>query len=196
MLRRMVDFLQRRIARTRVYKTVTTRRDGPLTPGRAAARLSAYVYGNILVLTAVVAATPASIDDGAAFVLVLTTAATTFVAHVFAEVVARSNIPESMHGSTDSEKRQSVLDEIRDAVPIASSGTIPAVILALAWLWILPTYWAQLIAAGVVIFRIATLQIVAQRLRGRPLTFRVFVAGLVTAFVAAIIVLLKVLTAH
>ncbi|AYJ48392.1 hypothetical protein [Rhodococcus sp. P1Y] len=192
----MIDFLAGRIARTALYRSATSRRSGPLPAARAAARLSAYVYGNILVLTAVVAASPASIDDGAAFALVLATASTTFVAHVFAEIVARSNIPESMHGSTDSEKKQSVLDEIRDAVPIASSGTVPAIILALAWLWILPTFWAQLIAGGVVVFRIASLQLVAQRLRGRPLTFRVFVAGLVTAAVAAVIVFLKVYTSH
>lgn len=192
----MVDRLRRRAANTAVYKFAATRAGGPLPPTRAAARLSAYVYGNILVLTAVVAASPASIDDGGAFLLVLATTFTTFLAHVFAEVVARSNIPESVHGSTNSEKKASVLDEIRDAVPIASSGTVPAVILALAWLWILPTFWAQLIAGGVVVFRIATLQIVAQRLRGKPLTFTVFVAGLVTAAVAAVIVLAKVYAGH
>ena len=154
------------------------------------------MYGNILVLTAIVAATPSSIEHGGAFALVLTTASTTFVAHVFAEVVARSNIPESVHGSTSAEKKQTVLEEIRDAVPIASSGTLPAIVLALAWLWILPTFWAQLIAGGVVVFRIATLQIVARRLRGQPLTFKVFVAGLVTAALAAAIVVLKVFTSH
>ncbi|MFC8178327.1 MULTISPECIES: hypothetical protein [Nocardiaceae] len=192
----MIDNLRSRIVRTAAYRRLSTRASGPLTPTRAAARLSAYVYGNILVLTAVVAASPASIDDGDAFLLVLATASTTFVAHVFAETVARSNIPESVHGSTDNEKKQTVIDEIRDAVPIASSGTVPAVILALAWLWILPTFWAQLIAGGVVVFRIATLQIVAQRLRGQPLTFKVFVAGLVTAALAAVIVFLKVYTSH
>jgi hypothetical protein len=182
--------------KTRVYDRLATRAQGPLTPARAAARLSAYIYGNLLVLTAVVAASPTSIDDGAAFVLVLATTTTTFVAHVFAEIIARSNIPESVHGSTDTERRQSVLDEIRDAVPIASSGTVPALVLALAWLWILPTFWAQLLAGGVVVFRIATLQIVAQRLRGQPLTFRVFVAGLVTAVIAGLIVLAKVYFTH
>lgn len=196
----MIDRLRRRVAETaaytRAYERLATRRAGPLPPARAAARLSAYVYGNILVLTAVVAASPASIDDGAAFVLVLATTVTTFLAHVFAEVVARSNIPESVHGSTESEKKESVLDEIRDAVPIASSGTVPSAILALAWLWILPTFWAQLIAGGVVVFRIATLQIVARRLRGKPLTFAVFVAGLATAAVAAVIVFAKVYFAH
>lgn len=196
----MIDSLRRRVAETayyrRLYRRIASRPTGPLPPTRAAARLSAYVYGNILVLTAVVAATPVSIDDGAAFALVLATTLTTFVAHVFAEVVARSNIPESMHGATESEKKQSVVDEIRDALPIASSGTVPAIILALAWLWILPTFWAQLIAGGVVVFRIATLQIVAQRLRGKPLTFKVFVAGLVTAVLAALIVFAKVYFTH
>lgn len=179
-----------------MFERLSSRKAGPLPPARAAARLSAYVYGNILVLTAVVAASPSSIDDGGAFLLVLATTTTTFVAHVFADIVAHSNIPEAMHGSTDSEKRKSALDEIRDAAPIASSGTVPAIILALAWLWILPTYWAQLLAGGVVVFRIATLQVVAQRLRGRPLTFKIFVAGLVTAAIAALIVLAKVYTAH
>lgn len=192
----MKDAIRRRVLETRAYRLAATRPTGPLPPMRAAARLAAYVYGNILVLTAVVAATPDAIDDGGAVLLVLTTATTTFVAHVFAEVVARSSIPEAVHGSTESEKKQSVLDEIRDAVPIASSGLFPAVVLALAWLWILPGFWAQLIAGGVGVFRIATLPIVAERLRGRPLTFRVLIAGLSTAVIAAVIVLVKVYTSH
>ena len=181
---------------TAIYKRLATRPGGPLPPDRAAARLAAYIYGNILVLTAVVAASPESIESGRAFVLGLATASTTLVAHVFAEIVARSSFPEAVHGETEEEKKQSVLAEVRDAVPIASSGTVPAIILALAWLWILPTSWAQLIAGGVGVFRIATLPLVAERLRGRPLTFRVVVAGFGTAAVAAIIVLIKVYAGH
>lgn len=181
---------------TVTYKRLATRPGGPLPPARAAARLAAYVYGNILVLTAVVAATPESIDDGGAFLLVLATASTTFVAHLFAEFVARSSIPESVHGTTASERKQSAFAETRDAVPIASSGTAPAIILALAWLWILPAFWAQLIAGGVGVFRIATLPLIVERLRGRTLSFRVLVAGLGFAAVAAVIVVIKVYTSH
>ena len=187
---------RQRRARARLYDRLVDRQGGPLTPGRAAARLSAYVYGNILVLTAVASASPASVENGAAFALVLATTCTTFLAHVFAELVARSNIPESVHGSTESEKKATISDEIRDAVPIASSGTIPAMILALARLSILPSVWAQPLAAGAVVLRIAAIHTVAHRLRGRPLTFRALLAGLITAALAAVVVLVKVYLTH
>ncbi|OZE38323.1 MULTISPECIES: hypothetical protein [unclassified Rhodococcus (in: high G+C Gram-positive bacteria)] len=185
-----------RIRRTRLYRRLVTRADGPLEPARAAKRLSAYVYGNILVLAAVAASTPSSIENGTAAVLVLATAVTTFLAHVFADFVASSQIPEAHGDATDEQRTFEAVEEFRDAVPILSSGTVPAVMLALGWLSVLPGQWSELLAGGVIVIRIATIQMVTERIRGNPLTFRAILGGLATAAIAALIVLAKVFLGH
>ncbi|MDV8022823.1 hypothetical protein [Rhodococcus sp. IEGM 1330] len=185
-----------RIRRTRLYRRLVTRADGPLEPARAARRLSAYVYGNILVLAAVAASTPSSIEQGTAAVLVLATAVTTFLAHVFADFVASSQIPESHGDATDEQRTFKAVEELRDAVPILSSGTVPALMLALGWLSVLPGQWSELLAGGVIVVRIATIQLVTERIRGNPLTFRAILGGLATAAIAALIVLAKVFLGH
>ncbi|MGV8874398.1 MAG: hypothetical protein ACOH2Q_17835 [Rhodococcus sp. (in: high G+C Gram-positive bacteria)] len=185
-----------RIRQSRLYRRVVTRADGPLAPARAARRLSAYVYGNILILAAVAASTSASIEHGTAAVLVLATAGTTFLAHVFADFVAGSQIPEAHDDATDEQRKFKAVEELRDALPILSSGTFPALMLALGWLSVLPAQWAELAAGGVIVVRIASIQIVTQRIRGNPLTFRALLGGLATAAVAALIVLAKVFLGH
>ena len=89
-----------------------------------------------------------------------------------------------------------MLDELRDAVPIVSSASWPAIILALGWLDAVPTQVAQLVAGGIVVIRIASIEIVSERVRGNRLTFRVLVAGLVTAALAAVIVVAKTYVGH
>ncbi|MFC0451821.1 hypothetical protein [Rhodococcus jostii] len=180
---------------TTMRRRVTERKHGPLPAARASARLSAYVYGNILVLTVVVAATPRTIENGAAVALVLGTTVTTFLAHVFADAVAHGSVPVD-DDAEPAERSSNALDELRDAVPIVSSGTGPAALLALGWLHVLPTAWAQLLAGGVIVFRISTIQIVTERVRGNRLTLRLLIVGLATAALAAAIVIAKVLVGH
>ena len=55
------------------YGVLTARRGGPLPPARAASRLSAYVYGNLLVLAAIVLASAGDIYEGHAVLIVLGT---------------------------------------------------------------------------------------------------------------------------
>lgn len=183
-------------ARTGLHRRLVARRDGPLTPERASARLSAYVYGNILTLAAVAATSQHAIETGTAALLVVGTTVTTFLAHVFAEFVANSTIPEASAHHSESQRRSAARTEFRDALPIASSGSLPAVILALAWLEVLPAWWAQLGAGAVVVVRIAMVRTVTERIRGNPPSFRVFLGGLAIAAVAAAIVLLKVAVGH
>lgn len=177
------------------------RKGGPLDARRAATRLSAYVYGNILVLGAVVAASTTAIRAGYAPLIVLGTGVTTYIAHVFADLLAHSSIPEAHsdeHGGEIPAERQRrlIADELRDAVPIMSSAIWPALALALGYHELIPTEVAALIAGGVVVVRIATVQLVSERVRGNPLRPSMFVGGLVTAAVAALIVLLKTLVGH
>ena len=68
--------------------------------------------------------------------------------------------------------------------------------LALGWLSVLPGQWSELLAGAVIVVRIATIQMVTQRIRGNRLTFRAFLGGLATAAVAASIVLAKVFLGH
>ncbi|MFW0790659.1 hypothetical protein [Gordonia sp. CPCC 205333] len=187
----------RRAKLSRSYRMLTERRAGPLPAPRAAARLSAYVYGNILALAAVVISTPTAIAEGHAAALVLATGVTTYVAHVFSEFVAQGSIPSDCDADLPTAKRREhALQELSDATPIATSASLPAIALALGWLDVLPTEWAFLAAGAIVIFRIATIQLVTERIRGNPLTPHVFIAGLVTAAAAALIVLLKVMLTH
>ncbi|MFT4127410.1 MAG: hypothetical protein QM662_14425 [Gordonia sp. (in: high G+C Gram-positive bacteria)] len=172
------------------------RKGGPLPPARAAARLAAYLYGNILVLASVVVASAHSIIDGTAALLVLGTGVTTYAAHVFAELIAHGNIPEA-HGAGDSAGLRRILgDELRDAVPIASSAIGPALVLGLGYHALIPTQAAHLVAGAVVVVRIASVPLVTERVRGNAVGPRVLVAGLLTAALAALIVLLKTFLGH
>lgn len=178
------------------YAALVRRKGGPLPPRRAASRLSAFVYGNILVLAAVVAVSPESIAHGNAALLVIGTGVTTYIAHVFADLVAHANIPEA-HGAVDeADARRLAVTELRDAVPIASAATLPTLILAMAWLGWLPTATAQLLAGIVVAVRISTIQVVTERVRGNRPGPRLLIAGLATAVVAALIVALKTALGH
>ena len=205
---------------------LTERNGAPLPPRRAASRLSAYVYGNILILGAVAVVDGHQIDHGYAVWLVLGTGLTTYVAHVLADLIAKSSIPEAhgdgasgdqkhgeqkhgeqkhsgqaheytgVDGMFDDSQRRVLLDELRDALPIISSATAPAIALAFGWWGVVSWQVAQLIAGGIVVFRIATVQIVAERVRGHPTSARLVLAGLVTAALAAVIVALKVFIGH
>lgn len=169
------------------YHRVTTRKGGLLPRHRASARLSAYVYGNILVMTVVVAASPGSIGGGSAALLVLGTTVTTFLAHVFADAVAAGTVDDD---AVD------MRAELRDTVPIASSGVAPSFLLALAWLDVLPGALAQAAAGALVTLRIASIPVVAERLRGRSPSFRLVLAGIGTAVIAAVVVAVKVNLTH
>ncbi|MGC4935892.1 hypothetical protein ACLQ3C_19680 [Gordonia sp. DT30] len=181
---------------------LTERRGGPLPAHRAASRLSAYVYGNILVLAAVVVASGESIYDGHAGLIVVGTGVTTYIAHVFADLLARANIPEAhraddhhgRHAGDDAHRqaaRREVFEELRDAVPIASSAIWPAIVLVLGYHGLIPTDAAQLIAGGIIVLRIASIQIVTERVRGNRLDLGMVIAGLVAAGLAGVIVVLK-----
>ncbi|HCS57619.1 MAG TPA: hypothetical protein DIW80_10695 [Gordonia polyisoprenivorans] len=198
------------------YGVLTARRGGPLPPARAASRLSAYVYGNLLVLAAIVLASAGDIYEGHAVLIVLGTGLTTYIAHIFADLLAWANIPEA-HESTSGNRaadgvdegaevndgeverpdlRREILDELRDAVPIMSSAIWPAIILALGYHDLIPTQVAQLVSGCVIVIRIASVPIVTERVRGNRLDMRMLIAGLIAAGLAAVIVMLKSFLGH
>lgn len=161
-----------------------------LTVDRLRLRLAAYVYGNILVLAAIALATGKSIVGGEAALFVAVTALTTYVAHIIAHTVGQQL------GRERGGHRAHMDDEMRDALPILFSGLVPAIILLVATLEVVPTQLAQLAAALWVVARIALIGLLVERLSGRRPTWRTFSGGLVLALLSAIIVVLKVLFAH
>jgi hypothetical protein len=155
-------------------------------------RLSSYVSGNITVLAVAIAVAPDGITHGTAVLSVLATAVLTYLAHVLAHVVA--------HGigdqGDDDERREGLVAIVRNANPIVTSGLIPAVLYAAAWIGWLPAEWAQIAATVILVVRIGMVGFFVQRFSGRPLSFLGLWAGIVLAAVALAISVVKVVLTH
>ena len=170
-----------------IHRPLFARR-APLDADNAASRISAYIYGNILVLAALV-----PIVTGEKYVgilVVLGTAISTFVAHAFAEMVGHS-VREGTTFGPDDRRR-----EVRNSMPILSSAVLPCVILAIGWIgWLAPST-AQLLAEIAVVIRIGGIVFVIDRLKGaRPSRTSMWIALGLTVL-AVIVVLVKVILTH
>jgi hypothetical protein len=150
--------------------------------------VSAYVYGNILVLAAVVGASPGTVASGAAVAIVVGTVLSTYVAHVLAHSVG------ALLGGQDG--RTAVRRQLRDAVPVLSSGITPAVLLSATAADWLPGGWGQALASAVLIGRIAATGMVYRRLREDVPLGKAWAVGATAAGVAAVAVLLKLTLTH
>ncbi|WP_431956975.1 hypothetical protein [Nocardia lijiangensis] len=163
-------------------------RSRPLDRGNAASRISAYIYGNVLVLAALVPIVAA--DDYVGILVVLGTALSTFVAHAFAEAVGHT----VREGSAPT--RSEEVHELRNSIPILSSAVLPCAILATGWLGWLEPRTAQVLAELAVLIRIGGIVFVIGRLKGeRPTRAHVLGAVLLTA-AAATVVIVKVVLTH
>jgi hypothetical protein len=170
-----------------VLTTLTHHRDD-VAAGRAESRVAAFVYGNVLVLAAVVGASPSAVESGTAVTLVVGTVASTFVAHVLAH-----SIGALLSGH---EGRAAARVALRDAVPILSSGLTPAVLLAATALGWVPGPWGQSLSAAVLLGRIASTGVVHRRLRSDVPLRRAWTIGITAAAVAAVAVVLKLTLTH
>ncbi len=160
----------------------------PLDRNNAASRISAYVYGNVLVLAVLIPIVPGPNYVGIA--IVLGTALSTFVAHAFAESVGHSVRERSR--LTTAERRA----EVRDSVPILTSAVVPCVVLAIGWLgWIEPRT-AQLLAELAVLVRIGGIAFVIGRLNGERPSTRLLMTAAALTLVGAMVVVVKVLFTH
>ncbi|MEV0029518.1 hypothetical protein [Nocardia sp. NPDC050793] len=163
-------------------------RSRPLDRDNAASRISAYIYGNVLVLAALVPFVAA--DKHVGILVVLGTALSTFVAHSFAEAVGHTVRQRSP--LTWSEQ----VRELRNSIPILSSAVLPCAILATGWLGWLEPRTAQILAELAMLVRIGGIVFVIARLKGeRPTRESVYGAVLLTA-VAATVVIVKVVLTH
>lgn len=159
-----------------------------LAPTSAAARISAYIYGNILVLAALVPVTTSPQYVGIA--IVVGTAVSTFIAHAFAESVAQS-VRTGEHLT-----RRERLEELRDSVPILSSAIVPSLILATAWVGWLEPRTAQILAELAVLVRIGSTVFVIRRLQNRTPTTVTIAAACGLALLATCVVVVKVVLTH
>jgi hypothetical protein len=152
--------------------------------------VGAYVYGNIFVLAAIFATSPESIAKWTAGIIVVATSATTFLAHVVAH-----NIGQSI-GRSDDELRLHLAQETRDAVPIMSSGAIPAVLLALGAVGWLPPELSLLLAEAAIVVRLAALGIVVRRISGHVSPLVGLWYGLALAGIGVVMAALKYILTH
>jgi len=168
------------------------RPDGGLPVHRARERGSAFVYGNITVLGAVVAVGQDAVRSGSASVVVLATAAATFVAHVMAHVVSERIGPDV----DPPHLRREAGASLRDALPIASSGVWPALLLLAGTLELLPTTTAWAAAAAVVGVRLALTGLVVERVSGRRPSSTALWGGVVLAALSAVVAVVKAVLTH
>lgn len=149
-------------------------------------RISAYVYGNILVLASLVVLHHDEIERGFGFAIVFGTAVSTFIAHAFSEGL----------GASVRQNGHSMRHILRDSLPIVSAASVPAGLMAVgAFGWLDPVLCLRLAEAWVII-RLAITSFIVGRLQGHPVTGFTWIASLALAGVAVGIVAIKVILTH
>lgn len=158
---------------------------GPDAPEDAASRVSAFVYGDILVLAALVALDPQDLAGTKAVAYVAGPGVSTFEAHVLAESVGfsvRTDQPVTA---------ELVRHELRDSLPILSATALPALLLGAALLGWLDGDLALTLAIAVTVLRLASLGWVVGHLRQRRASWRTFLSGVLLALAGAAAAALK-----
>ncbi|MFE7723606.1 hypothetical protein ACFU44_31795 [Nocardia rhizosphaerihabitans] len=160
----------------------------PLDQGNATSRISAYIYGNVLILAALIPVAPSAENVG--ILVVLGTALSTFIAHSFAESVGRS-VRDSPPRSTPQRWAN-----LRDSLPILSSAVLPCAILAAAAFGWLEPRTAQVLAEVVMLVRIGGIAFVIHRLQGRGPDRSTLVGAVLLSCAATTVVAVKVILTH
>ncbi|WP_375475980.1 hypothetical protein [uncultured Jatrophihabitans sp.] len=169
-----------------VQALVTRRED--LAELRAESRMSAYVYGDVLVLAATAGVSDGAVRSGEALLVVLGAVLSTYVAHVLADVVGAVFAGRASAAA--------LLAEARDSVPVLSAGLPSFALLGTAARgWPTPV-WAEALACGILILRIAAIGLVYRRLRRGTTVQSALWFGVLIALVAAIAVALKFFLTH
>jgi hypothetical protein len=155
---------------------------------RAARRIESYVYGNVLVLAAIITAGTAEVASGRTALIALGTAASTFVAHLLAMSVG--------HQAEAEAEQEPFREAARDGLPMATSGVLPGIALIAGWFgWLDPDvgWW---IAVGIIGVRFLTLGSVVSYLKGEPSTWRNVLIGLGLAVAGLLVAVLKNVLTH
>ncbi|WP_454197083.1 hypothetical protein [Nocardia sp. Marseille-Q1738] len=163
-------------------------RSVPLDRRNAASRISAYIYGNVLILAALIPVTPSAENVG--ILVVLGTALSTFIAHAFAEGVGQT--VRQSHALSPQERWA----DLRDSVPILSSAVLPCAILAAAAIgWIEPRT-AQVLAESAMLVRIGGIVFVIGRLHGEQPRRSTLLGAVLLVCAATTVVAVKVILTH
>jgi hypothetical protein len=174
------------VLRHPVLAMVATRED--LAAARADNRMSAYVYGDVLVLAATAGVYDSEIRSGEALLVVLGTVASTYVAHVLADVVG------AVFGGH--EVRRALWDELRDSMPIISAGVPPLVLFGASALGWPPPPWAQAVSSALLVVRLGSIGVVYHHLKEPIGWARATWFGVLVALVATVAVALKLILLH
>jgi len=166
------------------------RTGAPISPHDAASRIAAYVYGNIVMLTTLSTVSQEEAVTGAAALILLGAAASTFLAHALAGGIGRRLRTE--HPLTGRE----VTAELRDSVPILTAAVLPALVVTAAGMTGLPVLWAQLSAGLYLVIRLGSTGALVSRFRGAPSSSRVVAAGAALALLGLAITFFTVLVGH
>jgi hypothetical protein len=156
----------------------------------AANRVSAYVYGNVLVMATLISLRPEDLRGPTGVLSVLGVGLSTVVAHL----VGHGAGHRIRHGR--SIRWPDVRREIRDTVPIGMAATVPSAFLVPAWAgWVDPRLSLAL-ALGVSGLRLALLGSAVEWFSGERSSARLFLAGAGLAAAAATAAALKWLLTH
>lgn len=154
-------------------------------------RISAFIYGNILVLSTLVLISPYGRQTTRDFLYVLGVGFSTFVAHVVSDLFA--HLLRHPDGKGLSAKLKG---DLRDAVPIATSAILPTMVLVAAWLGWFEAERAWAIAIGVTLLRLSLLGPIAAWISREPLSLWPLFAGVLLASLIAFIAVLKAVLTH
>jgi hypothetical protein len=156
-----------------------------------ARRISAFIYGNILVLSALIVLSPEHLQTTRGFALVLGVGFSTFVAHVASDVFAHLLRHPDGKGLSAKLPR-----DLRDAVPIATAAIVPTAILVAAWHGSLEAEVTWALAIGVTLVRLALLGPISAWIAREPFSLWPLFAGVLLALLIGVIALLKAVLTH
>lgn len=150
--------------------------------------MSAYVYGDVLVMAATAGVSTDEIRTGRAVLIVLGTVLSTYLAHVLADTVGAVF---AGHGSADL-----IRAELRDSLPVLSAGLPSFALLGAAAIGWPGALWAQALASAVLIGRLAGIGLVYSRLHSDVSTRTGVRFGAAVALIAAVVIAIKLLLTH
>jgi hypothetical protein len=140
--------------------------------------VSAYVYGNVLVMAALISLRPQDLQGPRGVLYVLGVGVSTFVAHFVGEAVGRRvREGQPVEG-------RALVHEIRDSLPIATAAIVPAAILLLAWRSVVDAGVVLALALAATGLRLALLGSVVEWYSGERSSARLFLAGIGLAVVS------------
>ncbi len=160
-------------------------------------RISAYTYGNFLVLAALLTLYDArAVFDGTTVLYSTGTGLTTYIAHVIAEMQEY----RVLHGGTP--PREFVKHALRNASPILGTTVYPVVLLVVAML--LPSGGNYdiifdltiILCLATVVWRIFSLNFAIARYRGEPICWRTIRSAVWLTLAVIVLAIVKIMFTH